>query len=105
MAQYEPVCEAIANARGLKGENYWIFESFNHDQMYNQRNEPLDGRASMAYLSFPSLKSQESVCVVLHGLRRSPVANRRLSGEAARSGGICHLLGEYMVAWPSWSQC
>ena len=44
------------------------------------------------------------VRVVLHGLRRSPAANRRLGGEAARSGGICHLLGEYTVARPSRSQ-
>jgi hypothetical protein len=44
------------------------------------------------------------VRVVLYGLRRSPIANRRLGGEAARSGGICHLLGEYTVARPSRSQ-
>ncbi|MFZ0821287.1 MAG: FAD-dependent oxidoreductase [Candidatus Acidiferrales bacterium] len=42
---------------GFKGENYWIFESFDHDEMYAQRNEVLDGRAKMAYLSFPSLKN------------------------------------------------
>lgn len=42
---------------GFKGENYWIFESFNHDETYAQRNEVLDGRATMAYLSFPSLKN------------------------------------------------
>lgn len=41
---------------GFKGENYWIFESFNHDEMYTQRNDLLNGRAAMAYLSFPSLK-------------------------------------------------
>jgi len=41
---------------GFKGENYWIFESFDHDQMYAWRNELLGGRAAMAYLSFPSLK-------------------------------------------------
>jgi all-trans-retinol 13,14-reductase len=41
---------------GFKGENYWIFRSFDHDEMYAQRNELLDGRAAMAYLSFPSLK-------------------------------------------------
>jgi len=41
---------------GFKGENYWIFESFDHDEMYARRNELLDGRAAMAYLSFPSLK-------------------------------------------------
>jgi phytoene dehydrogenase-like protein len=41
---------------GFKGENYWIFKSFDHDKMYAQRNELRDGRATMAYLSFPSLK-------------------------------------------------
>jgi all-trans-retinol 13,14-reductase len=41
---------------GFKGENYWIFESFDHDAMYAQRSELLNGRAPMAYLSFPSLK-------------------------------------------------
>ena len=41
---------------GFKGENYWIFESFDHDETYAQRSELLNGRAAMAYLSFPSLK-------------------------------------------------
>ncbi|MGA2430299.1 MAG: NAD(P)/FAD-dependent oxidoreductase [Candidatus Acidiferrum sp.] len=41
---------------GFQGENYWIFESFDHDEMYAQRNDLLKGRAAMAYLSFPSLK-------------------------------------------------
>jgi len=41
---------------GFKGENYWIFESFNHDEVYDRRNELLNGWAPMAYLSFPSLK-------------------------------------------------
>jgi phytoene dehydrogenase-like protein len=41
---------------GFRGENYWIFSSFDHDQMYDRRNELLDGQAAMAYLSFPSLK-------------------------------------------------
>jgi phytoene dehydrogenase-like protein len=45
---------------GFKGENYWVFESFNHDEMYSQRNEVLDGRAAMAYLSFPSLKDRHA---------------------------------------------
>jgi len=30
---------------GFKGENYWIFKSFDHDEMYAQRNEVLHGRA------------------------------------------------------------
>jgi all-trans-retinol 13,14-reductase len=41
---------------GFQGENYWIFESFDHDEIYGRRNDLLDGRAAMAYLSFPSLK-------------------------------------------------
>ena len=43
-------------ALGFHGENYWIFSSFDHDEMYARRNELLEGRAPMAYLSFPSLK-------------------------------------------------
>jgi phytoene dehydrogenase-like protein len=41
---------------GFQGENHWIFSSFEHNEMYAQRNELLEGRAPMAYLSFPSLK-------------------------------------------------
>jgi all-trans-retinol 13,14-reductase len=41
---------------GFRGENYWIFDSFDHDEIYASRNDLLDGRAAMAYLSFPSLK-------------------------------------------------
>jgi phytoene dehydrogenase-like protein len=41
---------------GFQGENHWIFSSFDHDQMYAERDKLLDGQANMAYLSFPSLK-------------------------------------------------
>jgi len=41
---------------GFKGENHWLFDSFDHGEMNDQRNELLEGRAAMAYLSFPSLK-------------------------------------------------
>jgi len=41
---------------GFNGENHWIFSAFDHDEMYARRDELLDGRAVMAYLSFPSLK-------------------------------------------------
>ena len=41
---------------GFQGENHWIFSSFDHKEMYAQRNELCAGRAAMAYLSFPSLK-------------------------------------------------
>jgi all-trans-retinol 13,14-reductase len=45
---------------GFHGENYWMFESFDHDEMYAQRNELLNGRAAMAYLSFPSLRDRQA---------------------------------------------
>ncbi len=43
-------------ALGFHGENYWLFSSFDHDDMYSRRDELLEGHAPMAYLSFPSLK-------------------------------------------------
>jgi len=46
---------------GFRGENYWIFSSFDHDQMYARQNELLEGRAAMAYLSFPSLKDPRAM--------------------------------------------
>jgi phytoene dehydrogenase-like protein len=45
---------------GFRGENYWIFSSFDHDEMYTQRNNLLEGPAPMAYLSFPSLKNPQA---------------------------------------------
>lgn len=41
---------------GFRGENHWIFSSFDHNEIYARRDELLEGRAVMAYLSFPSLK-------------------------------------------------
>ena len=45
---------------GFRGENYWIFSSFDHDRMCAMRDNMLVGRASMAYLSFPSLKDPKA---------------------------------------------
>jgi all-trans-retinol 13,14-reductase len=45
---------------GFQGENYWIFSSFDHDQTCASRNDLLNGRAPMAYLSFPSLKDPQA---------------------------------------------
>ena len=45
---------------GFQGENYWIFSSFDHDQMCAGRDDLLDGRAPMVYLSFPSLKDPQA---------------------------------------------
>jgi all-trans-retinol 13,14-reductase len=41
---------------GLQGENCWLFDDLDHDATFARRNELLEGRASTAYLSFPSLK-------------------------------------------------
>ena len=45
---------------GFEGENHWFLSSFDHDEMYAQRNDLLEGCAVMAYLSFPSLKDRQA---------------------------------------------
>lgn len=50
------------------------------------------------------LRSFTSVRIILHGLRRSRLVDRRLAGQTTGSRGICHLLGEYTVARPVWLQ-
>jgi len=45
---------------GFLGENHWIFSSFDHDEMSAHRDQLLEGRATMAYLSFPSLKDPKA---------------------------------------------
>ncbi|HVO96867.1 MAG TPA: NAD(P)/FAD-dependent oxidoreductase [Bryobacteraceae bacterium] len=41
---------------GFRGENHWIFDSFDHDAMLAQSDDLLNGVAHVCYLSFPSLK-------------------------------------------------
>ena len=80
---------------GLRGENYWIFSSFDHDQMCAGRNEILEGRVPMAYLSFPSLKdpraSSHTAEIVapfsyraLEGFREEPWRRRGTDYESAK---------------------
>ena len=45
---------------GLKGENYWIYESNNLDDLYRKRNSIVEGEANQAYLSFASLKDPKA---------------------------------------------
>jgi phytoene dehydrogenase-like protein len=45
---------------GFQGENYWMFSSFDHNRICAGRDDLLDGRAPMAYLSFPSLKDPQA---------------------------------------------
>lgn len=42
---------------GFKGENYWIFESLDHEAMLTGQDQLLDGKTHGCYLSFPSLKN------------------------------------------------
>jgi len=43
---------------GVKGENYWIFSSYDHDEIFTKRNSWLYSQTEIPclYLSFPSLK-------------------------------------------------
>ena len=88
---------------GFKGENYWIFESFDHDETYAQRNELLNGRAAMAYLSFPSLKdprAQRHTAEIIAPLsyssleahRDEPWRRRSEEYESAKNKMTCALL-------------
>jgi phytoene dehydrogenase-like protein len=46
---------------GFRGENYWIYSSYDHDQSFAQRSSWIEsGKPPGAYLSFPSLKNRES---------------------------------------------
>lgn len=45
---------------GFRGENYWIYSSFDHNQISSSRDDLVAGRATMAYLSFPSLKDPQA---------------------------------------------
>lgn len=42
---------------GFRGENYWIYDGYDHDRLYARRNALVDGKPCAAYLSFPSLKN------------------------------------------------
>lgn len=67
---------------GFGGENYWIFTSFDHNEMWARRSELLDGRAVMAYLSFPSLKDRRAARHTAEVI--APLSYRSL--EAYRNG-------------------
>lgn len=58
------ICLYVALARsaasiGVRGENYWISESYHHDREA-EGESALAGRPSACYLSFPSLKDPTS---------------------------------------------
>ncbi|MFA7289773.1 MAG: NAD(P)/FAD-dependent oxidoreductase [Melioribacteraceae bacterium] len=41
---------------GFAGENYWLFNSSDHEKIWNEKNDVINGNISMVYLSFPSIK-------------------------------------------------
>ena len=41
---------------GFRGENHWIYDGWDHDEMFHQQSELLIGKARHCYLSFPSMK-------------------------------------------------
>lgn len=45
---------------GLHGGNYWLFSSFDHENIFSERNRIIQGDVSHIYLSFPSLKNLKS---------------------------------------------
>jgi all-trans-retinol 13,14-reductase len=45
---------------GIQGENYWIYSSYDHDAMYQNGIDALEGKPHFLYLSFPSVKDPEA---------------------------------------------
>lgn len=41
---------------GFRGENLWIFDRLDHDEVFARRDEVLEGQPHFAYVTFPSLK-------------------------------------------------
>ncbi|HTC20100.1 MAG TPA: NAD(P)/FAD-dependent oxidoreductase [bacterium] len=41
---------------GVHGQNFWMYDDFDHDAVWGRRNLLAEGRASSCYLSFPGLK-------------------------------------------------
>lgn len=44
---------------GFNGANLWIYDKYNHDEIYDERNKLAEGKISAVYLAFPSLKDTE----------------------------------------------
>jgi all-trans-retinol 13,14-reductase len=45
---------------GVTGENYWMFDSFDHDLLFQDRHSLVSGHARHCFLSFPSLKDPDA---------------------------------------------
>ncbi len=45
---------------GIKGENYWIYNSYDHDQRFVSNDDLIEGKVNGVYISFPSMKDPEA---------------------------------------------
>jgi len=45
---------------GFNGENYWIYDRYDHDTIFKKGADIIFGKVHMAYVSFPSLKNPGS---------------------------------------------
>lgn len=45
---------------GFRGENYWIYDGYDHDALYRERDAVKAGKINCCFAAFPSLKNPES---------------------------------------------
>ncbi|MEW6194958.1 MAG: NAD(P)/FAD-dependent oxidoreductase [Bacteroidota bacterium] len=45
---------------GIKGENYWIYNSYDHDRRFELNDDIIEGKVNGVYVSFPSMKDPEA---------------------------------------------
>ncbi|MCC7441554.1 MAG: NAD(P)/FAD-dependent oxidoreductase [Bdellovibrionales bacterium] len=41
---------------GFQGENHWIYDGYDHDEIYARQGDVLEGKPHFAYVTFPSIK-------------------------------------------------
>jgi all-trans-retinol 13,14-reductase len=48
------------NQLEIHGQNFWIYDNWDHDKMWDDSDQLLNGKASHCYVSFPSLKDPKA---------------------------------------------
>ncbi len=48
--------KSTCGSLGVHGQNFWIYEHYDHDAMWENRNSLAGGKASYCFLSFPGIK-------------------------------------------------
>ncbi|HTF36036.1 MAG TPA: NAD(P)/FAD-dependent oxidoreductase [Myxococcota bacterium] len=88
---------------GFHGENHWIYDGWDHDEMFRRQAELLHGKASHCYLSFPSMKdplARAPTAEIIAAVPQEPFApwrdepwkNRGEEYEALKNRIACALL-------------